>query len=278
MDQATALRDLQAALHLRIDAAYASLPAAVRRVVAARAEGDALTPIAAVLLAIDIDRLLTSVDDRLAPLLAQGVAAAAILAEQAQPEPERAWQLAAAGIGAALLLRIRTALSDGNRRRMGQVRRVLSTATLQPWTPPATASRTLVDVTIHLEQYVNPWYATRRAPDGTLKRATRTGARVSWPAEPGMAAASARSTMLTETSAAHGEAAIVVAQRTPGALVRWRTSPWHRDPDVCTANARRDTGYGPGVYNPHHVPPYPEHRMCRCILTVIQPQSAAAAA
>lgn len=262
MDRARALRELQAALHLRIDAAYAPLPGRVARAVSRRASGDVLTPVAAALLADDVARLLAQADAAAEPIIARGAAAAAVIAGQAEPDPERAWQVAA-GLAALYLLRVRRALADGRRRGVDQVRRVLTGA--------AARQRAVVDVTIHLEQYVNPWYAPRRDARDVRRRVTRTGARVSGPAVPGRASASARSTMQYETSAAFGEVAVAQAQRTPGALIRWRLSPFHRDSDQCDEKATRDTGNGPGVYHASHVPVYPSHRNCRCILSVVTP-------
>ena len=258
MDQPRALRELQAALQLRIDALYKPLPPQIRRIIRRHTVNGVLTVLGASLAYAEIRRLLASVDDRTAPLIAQGVAAATVIAQQDEPDIDAAWALAAGALAARYLYGVQQTLRTSRARSVDQVRRVLLTA--------ARSARPEAVITLHLEQYVNPWYATRRDGGGALRRVERTGARVSGPAVPGMAASPARGIMLTETSTAHGEMAISVAQRTPGALVRWRLSPFHRDIDVCSGHARRNNGFGAGLFWPTTVPRYPAHPRCLCVL------------
>ena len=269
MDQPRALRELQAALQLRIDALYVPLPPQVRRIIRRHTSRGVLSLVGASLAYAEIRRLLESVDDRTAPLIAQGVAAVAVIAQQDEPDIDAAWGLAAGALAARYLYGVQQTLRGSRERSVDQVRRVLLRA--------AQTSRPEAVITLHLEQYVNPWYATRRDAGGALRRVDRTGARVSGPAVPGMAASPARGIMLTETSTAHGEWAIVKAQQTPGALVRWRLSPFHRDVDICDNHARRDNGWGPGIYVASTVPRYPTHPRCACILDVVIPRQEAAA-
>lgn len=265
MNQARALRELQAALHLRIDAAYAPLPSQIRRAVSHHAQRRqngpaALTFVAAALAEAQIRRLFDAADERAARTIAQGIAAAAVLAEQTAPDPESAWREAAGFAAALSLLRVRRALADGRQRAMAQVRRTLVDA--------ARTGRDAELLALHLSEYADPRFATRRDALGVLRRAGRIGHRRSWPAVPGNAAAPARGLMLTEVSAAHGRAVVGRAQRTPGSLVEWNVSPWHAESDACDANAARDSGFGPGVYDPFSVPAYPAHRRCACVLTI----------
>ena len=264
MDQARALRELQAALHLRIDAVYASLPPLVHRILRRHVTRDALTIAGAALAYAELQRLLVSVDERTAPLIAQGVAAAGVLPQQDEPDIELAWIIARGALTARYLFSIQQILATSRTRALSQVQRVIYQA--------VRTQRPVSVITIQLEQYVNPWYSTRRDETGALRRAERIGARLSGPAAPGMGSAPARGIMLTETSDAHGQMSVSVAQRTPGALIRWRLSPFHKDADECDAKAHRDSGFGPGIYWPTTVPTYPSHTRCACILDIVRPR------
>lgn len=160
------------------------------------------------------------------------------------------------------LFSVRSALTRAAERAVRQVRRVLAAAVGRGTPADAVATQ--------LSQYVNPWYATRRAPTGGLRRAGRVGIAPSAPAGSGMASAGARAIGLDAVNAAHGDRLIVLAQRAPGGvLVAWTLAPGHRDADECDAKARDDVGFGPGVYPPRQVPRYPSHPRCRCRLAAV---------
>lgn len=266
MNQAQALRTLQAGLQLRLDAIYGSLPPRVRRILAAHVTADGvLTPVGAALAIMELRRLLDLADERAAPIIAQGSAAAAILAEQANPDPARAWLLAAGFAAAAYLIGTRLKVRDGRDRTFSQVETVLTGA--------ASSGADAGAVIVQLTQYVNPWYAPRRDASGGWRRAGRGNPTDT--ANPGQAASAARATMLGETSKAHGGSAIVKAQRTPGALIRWELAPWHKGSDECDDKATFDSGYGPGIYAPSEVPEFPSHNYCACVLTIVDPADVA---
>jgi hypothetical protein len=260
VNQAQALRALQAGLQLRLDAIYGSLPPRVRAVLAKHVTADGvLTPVGAALAIMELRRLLDLADERAAPIIAQGAAAAAILAEQADPNPHRAWLLAAGFAAAAYLIGTRLRLRDGRDRTFSQVETVLTGA--------ASSGADAGGVIDWLARHVNPWYAPRRDAAGVLRRAGRGNATAT--ANPGQAASAARATMLTETSLAHGTATIGRAIATPGGLVRWNLAREHTDADECDDKSVEDVGYGPGLYPPHEVPVYPSHPRCQCWLEMV---------
>ncbi len=73
-----------------------------------------------------------------------------------------------------------------------------------------------------------------------------------------------------EVNRAAGSAAIEAARLSPFVrAVGWRLSPLHIPSDACDANARRETGFGPGNYAPDSVPPFPNHVSCKCQLVAV---------
>jgi hypothetical protein len=75
----------------------------------------------------------------------------------------------------------------------------------------------------------------------------------------------ARRLSRTEISRAHAEATEQAAILNPWVRgVRWSLSGRHPRTDPCDQNARRDSGLGPGVYDPRHTPMMPNHPMCLC--------------
>lgn len=113
------------------------------------------------------------------------------------------------------------------------------------------------------------WFDPAAAPKVLSgARTPRTAARVLG-LLPGAAGNSARRILNTETSRAHGEARVNYA-RGHDTLIQWQLSPAHDRTDECDAFATFDSGYGPGVYRPFEVPPYPTHPSCYCVLSVVE--------
>jgi hypothetical protein len=257
MNQGRALRELQAALHLRIDAIYAPLSPQVRAIIARHTHDGVLTVTDAELAIAELRRLFAIFDERAALVISRGLSAAEVLAASAAPNPATAWKAADQGD----LIPTRHTLADGRRRAMGQVERVLRNA--------AATGRPAEDVATHLGQYADPWYATRRDPAGVLRRASRAQ-RLSGPALPGRVAVPARHLIMADIVDRHGQTSVNKAQRTPGALVLWDLAPWHDDADDCDENASRDTGHGPGLYDPRSVPRR-SHFGCVCLMIFLPP-------
>ena len=71
----------------------------------------------------------------------------------------------------------------------------------------------------------------------------------------------ARRLARTEITAAHGRATIASAAANPFVqTILWALSREREEWDCnCRANAERDQGYGPGVYEVEEVPRYPDH-------------------
>lgn len=113
------------------------------------------------------------------------------------------------------------------------------------------------------QQYFAPWFAPRRNVAGTVVRAGRQGAIASWPGRAGMASQHARLVMLYQTTSAHGQTILRIAQR-DNLYVRYYVSRRHRESDSCDQHARRDVGHGAGVYQWGSAPRVPQHLNCRC--------------
>ena len=114
-----------------------------------------------------------------------------------------------------------------------------------------------------VKDYYSPWFSQYRDVNGKVLHTDRVGAIAHWPGRAGMASAHSRTVMLTETTRAHGAAMRRIAER-DGLLLKWNLSPQHREADACSTNARRDNGYGPGVYTSRDFPAIPQHVRCRC--------------
>ncbi len=148
-------------------------------------------------------------------------------------------------------------LRNADRRIIGQLRRVLARAVAL-----GTDAR---DAATAVKRYLSPWYAPRRAATGRVLGGDRSAG--GWPGTPGAASAHDRLLMETEASRAHGEAVVRRAARSREPMgVRWMLAPAHWGIDPCDDRARRDTGFGQGVYAVAEVPPYPSHPRCRCVL------------
>jgi len=119
-----------------------------------------------------------------------------------------------------------------------------------------------------VRQYFSPFYSTYRSETGKLLHTARKGAIEHWPGRAGMASQHARMKMLTETTDAHARTMVQLAQR-DGMGLRWRLSGNHPKTDVCDGHARRDSGYGRGIYLPGDLPPLPTHNRCRCSVEAV---------
>jgi hypothetical protein len=118
------------------------------------------------------------------------------------------------------------------------------------------------EVAKRVKQYFSPFFAPRRDAGGAILR-DRQGAVRSWPGRAGMASQHVRLVMLSETTAAHGRTMRRLARR-DGDLIRYTLSIRHLERDDCDANAKRDVGFGPGLYLPDSAPAVPAHPRCRC--------------
>ena len=95
------------------------------------------------------------------------------------------------------------------------------------------------------------------------KRDPATGLVQFWPGKTNMGSQHPRLIMLTETTAAHSRTMLRIAER-DGLLIRYTLSPKHKDADACSDNARRDNGWGAGIYRANDAPRVPVHVRCRC--------------
>jgi hypothetical protein len=146
-------------------------------------------------------------------------------------------------------------------RAMGQIDRVLARA--------VQTGADARDVATRIGRFLSPRFAARRNASGEVVRGNVRGVLGDWPASSGAASAGVRAIAETEINTAHGDAATVIAQRTPGLGVQWLLAPLHEAGDDCDGYASADNGFGPGVYLPTDVPPYPVHPRCQCQLLTV---------
>ena len=118
-------------------------------------------------------------------------------------------------------------------------------------------------VASRVRQYFSPWFSQYRDVNGTVLHVDRVGAIAQWPGRSGMASAHSRTVMLTETTRAHSLTMLRLAAR-DDLLIRYTLSPKHREADTCSDNARRDSGWGAGIYRADDAPRVPVHVKCRC--------------
>ena len=122
-----------------------------------------------------------------------------------------------------------------------------------------------------LEGLLLPALRPLRAGDGRIVAGQARRIVTTAPGRGGSGSFSARRLARTEITRAHGEALQFAARSNPFALgVRWALSGSHPRIDPCNVHAERDSGMGPGVYPVGDVPRYPEHPMCKCILSQVQ--------
>lgn len=116
-----------------------------------------------------------------------------------------------------------------------------------------------------LERFLDPTAAPRRTARGRIVLDQRPGVLTETP-RGGQGSYPARRLTRTETTRAHGQTALQVAERI-GAKVKWALSAAHPRVDICDEHAQRDEGYGPGIYDVRDVPQYPPHPQCLCTLS-----------
>jgi hypothetical protein len=120
-----------------------------------------------------------------------------------------------------------------------------------------------IEVANILEQFLDPSFSPIRNELARLVRGQRKSIVTSSPGRGGMGSFPARRIARTEITRAHGQATIMVAERTPFATgVRWHTSGSHPRADECDFKAAGSP------YPPNRVPGYPSHPQCLCYLTV----------
>lgn len=122
-----------------------------------------------------------------------------------------------------------------------------------------------ITVAREIEQFLSPEYKVKRLVRGIIFDDGRPGVLTSTP-RGGQGSYPARRLTRTETTRAHGQTAIQVANRT-GAKIKWRLSASHPKIDICDEYAGADRGYGPGVYDVRDVPSYPPHPQCLCTIS-----------
>jgi hypothetical protein len=156
---------------------------------------------------------------------------------------------------------IRNRLARARVGMLDQISRVLDAA--------IQTGRSAKDVALHVSQYLAPYFSTRRAETGGLLRAGRVGIAPNYPAGSGLASYPARFIATEEVALAHGNTVKRNAERLPGWFLKWTLAPGKRHRDTCDANAKRDVGFGKGIYRGDSPPIWPEHRSCRCVLVPI---------
>ncbi len=75
--------------------------------------------------------------------------------------------------------------------------------------------------------------------------------------------------MLYNESANQYREGLQVRALRQGRLMRWLLDPAHVERDECDEKARGNLGFGPGVYPPNLLPPYPSHPHCKCRLVLV---------
>jgi len=97
-----------------------------------------------------------------------------------------------------------------------------------------------------------------------FKRDPKTGLIQVWPGRTNMASQHARMVMLTETTAAHARAMLLLTKR-DGMAVKWNLGAGHTEQDECDDKANQSSrGLSRGCYLPSEAPRLPTHPNCRC--------------
>ena len=117
-----------------------------------------------------------------------------------------------------------------------------------------------------LEQWLSSSWAPRRDERGRLVARQPKRLVTQTPGRAGAWSFASRRLARTEISRAHALATIQSAQANPFTRgVRWMISGNHPNADRCDQHARRDSGFGPGIYRVQDFPSMPEHPHCRCV-------------
>lgn len=257
MDTGRALRRIQVDAHGSIDRIYHSLAAAIVKLVLGQAvmvDGKrTLNDAGRRRIRASADHLLRQAEPQLAQVIGITIERARLAADQGATNV--AVDPLEANVAAA---RVRGYLDRGRANVVAQL-----DARIGKGINAALAASTIAE---QAKQYFSPFFAVRRDADGSLRRTDRKGAVASWPGAAGMASAQARMVMLTETGRAHAQETLRIA-RENDEYVKFTLSPKHKDADECDKAARKDVGFGPGIYPAFPLsaaPTVPRHFRCRC--------------
>lgn len=241
--------------HRQIDKAYAPLSIAIAAVVMRYATPDQrgilrLTPTARTLILAEVGRLLDQTRSQLLPVILASVQAARDAAQvDVKPVPVPLTEQMDE------MLTVSRALRTDRETVLGQTGALLLVGIAGKMAASVVAKT--------VRQYFSPWFSTYRDENGKLLHTDRLGAVRFWPGKSGLASQHPRLIMLTETTRAHGAAMRRIAER-DGLLIRYTLSYQHRDTDVCSDLAKRDNGWGAGIYRADDAPRVPQHPRCRC--------------
>lgn len=249
------LAEVQLDGHRQLDKIYGPLSLAIAEVVVRYATPDQygilrLSLSARALILHEVGRLLDETRGKLLPVILASVQAARDAAQEGyEPVP------LPFGEGLDEITTVSQALTTDRQSVLDQTGALLLAGIVARQAASMIAKR--------VKDYYSPWFSQYRDVNGNVLHTDRVGAIAHWPGRAGMASAHSRTVMLTETTRAHGAAMRRIAER-DGLLLKWNLSPKHREADVCSTNARRDNGYGPGVYRAGDFPAIPQHVRCRC--------------
>ena len=258
------LGEVQYQGHVAIDRAYGPLSIAIAAVVMRYATPDKygilrLTVPARAPILAEVGRLLDETRGKLLPVILASVQAARDAAKaDTEPIP------LPFGEGLDEISTVSQALTTDRQSVLDQTAALLLVGIAGKMAATQVAKR--------VKDYYSPWFSQYRDVNGKVLHKDRMGAVQHWPGRAGMASAHSRTVMLTETTRAHGKAVLRIAER-DGLLLKWNLSPKHREADACSTNAKRDNGYGPGVFPAQDFPAIPQHVRCRCYASTAEARS-----
>lgn len=238
-----------------IDRAYGPLSIAVAEVVMRYATPDQhgilrLTLPARALILTEVGRLLDETRGKLLPVILASVQAARDAAQEGvEPVPVPLTEQMDE------MVTVSQALTTDRQSVLSQTDKLLLVGIAGKMAATQIASR--------IRQFYSPWFSQYRDQNGKVLHTDRIGAIRNWPGVAGRASQHPRLVMLTETTAAHSRTMLRIAER-DGLLIRYTLSPKHRDADACSDNAKRDSGWGNGIYRADDAPRVPVHPRCRC--------------
>ncbi len=247
------LAEVQLDGHRQVDKLYGPLSLAIAEVVVRYATPDQhgilrLSLPARALILAEVGRLLDETRGKLLPVVLASVQAARDAAQEGvEPVPVPLTEQMDE------MLLVSRALRTDRETVLGQTDKLLLVGIAAKMAATQVANR--------VRQYFSPFFATYRDVNGKVLHKDRMGAVQHWPGRAGMASAHSRTVLLTETTRAHSLTMLRLAER-DGLLIRYTLSPKHRDADACSDNARRDNGWGPGIYRADDAPRVPVHPRC----------------